>query len=143
MTGESFSPRAREGFSLVEAMVAVLLLTLIVTTLGTHLFHVSRRGIDVAIDGHRQALVARELDRLAALPFHLLEDASWKNENSVWIMHEDPPFPHRRKIVVDQSADGRALELRLIIEQETPIQRVDTILFVRPRPAGGNPFGTQ
>lgn len=128
---------------MVEAVVAVLLLTVIVTALAAHLFQVSRRGLAVANDEYRQALITGELDRLTALPLALLEDSDWQKENADWMTHDEPPFPHRRKVLVDESMDGSALELRLIIEQETPVSRADTVLLIRPRSVGGNPFKTK
>lgn len=132
--------QAREGLSLVEAIVAILLLTVIVTALAAHLFQVSRRGLAVANDGHRQAVVTREMDRLTAMPFSLLEDNNWQQTSANWHEFPDPPYPHRRKILVDETQDGNALELRLVIDQEIPVQRVDTIRLIRPRPVAGNPF---
>jgi|GEM_PF-3776546 len=139
----SASLQLRGGFSLVEAVVAVLLLTVVVTALAAHLFQVSRRGVVVENDDYRQALIASELDRLTAVPFDLLEDNGWRTANADWKTSDEPPFPHRRKVLVDESADGRALELRLIIEQDLPVERVDTVLLVRPRPVGGNPFSSR
>lgn len=135
--------QARDGVSLVEAIVAILLLTVIVTALAAHLFQVSRRTLAVANDGHRQAVITREFDRLTALPFDQLENNGWQQANAAWHEFPDPPYPHRRKILVAQAQDGKALELRLVIDQELPIQRVDTILLVRPRPVGGNPFNVK
>lgn len=127
----------------MEAVVAVLLLSVIVTALAAHLFQVSRRGLVVANDDYRQAVISRELDRLTAVPFALLEDNSWQSENADWMTYDEPPFPHRRKVLVNESADGKALEVQLIIEQDVPVLRVDTVLLVRPRPIGGNPFNTK
>lgn len=126
----------REGFSLVEAVVATLLLTIIVTGLAAHLYGVARKGLVVANNSYRHAVVTQELGRLTVVPYSLLQDQDWRTI-------DDSPYPHRQRVQVIPLADGSAKEVRLIIEQTVPVQRTDTMRLIRARPVTGNPFNTK
>lgn len=133
MTGAA-SAEGREGFSLVEAIVAILLLTIVLTALAAHLYGVARQNLIVANDGYRNAVITQELGRLSVLPYDKLQD-----ESEVAIA--TPPFPHRRRVEVVQ-IDTRTKEVRLIIEQTTPVRRTDTMTVLRTQMVVGNPFKT-
>jgi hypothetical protein len=126
----------REGFSLVEAVVATLLLTIIVTGLAAHLYGVARKGLVVANNSYRHAVVTQELGRLTVMPYSELKDEDLPPIT-------DSPYPHQKSVRVIPLPDGSAKEVRLIIEQTVPVPRTDTLRLIRARPVTGNPFNTK
>lgn len=126
----------RDGFSFVEAIVAIVLLAIILTSLAAHLYGISRRNMVLANDSYRDAVVMQELGRLSVIPYDNLQDESR-------LTFDSPPYPHRRRVEVVDGPDGRSKEVRLIIEQTSPVERTDTMVVIRTQPISGNPFNTK
>lgn len=60
------------GFSLVEIMVGMTLLAIIVSSVASLTFHVSRRMVEVSRGTGLNAAVSRDVNRFSALPFDSL-----------------------------------------------------------------------
>jgi prepilin-type N-terminal cleavage/methylation domain-containing protein len=125
-------PGSQYGFTLVEAVVAIVLLSVGALALGGLLARSSRMAVSSASTVHGTAVLSTEVARLNAMPFNLLPAAG---ETCTTV--SAAPFPHTRcTMVTDVSATVKELRVRL-----TPAAanvRPDTVNFQRTLP-GGSP----
>ena len=125
-------PARREGFTIIEALVAIVLLSIGVMALGSLLARSSRMAIDSASTIHGTVAISAEVARLDALPFALLPAAG---ETCTTVA--SGPYPHTRCTrVTDISATVK--ELRVRVTPTSASVRSDTVTFRRSLP-GGNP----
>jgi len=61
--------RNREGLSLIELLVAMVLLGVMITSVAGLTFEAGRRSIVASAENYRQAAMIREVNRLTALPY--------------------------------------------------------------------------
>jgi prepilin-type N-terminal cleavage/methylation domain-containing protein len=61
--------RNREGLSLIELLVAMVLLGIMITSVAGLTFEAGRRSIVASAENYRQAAMLREVNRLTAMPY--------------------------------------------------------------------------
>jgi len=123
---------SRGGFTIIEALVAIVLLSIGALALGSLLVTSSRMSIASASTIHGTAVLSAEVARLNTLPFDQLPAAG---ETCTTVT--SAPFPHTRCTrLTDVSATVK--EVRVRVTPATPNVRADTVSFQRTLP-GGNP----
>jgi prepilin-type N-terminal cleavage/methylation domain-containing protein len=123
---------SQRGFTMIEAMVAIVMLSVGALVLGGVLARSSRMAIASASTIHRTAVLSTEVGRLNALPFDQLPGAG---ETCTTISAS--PFPHTRCTqLTDLSAVVK--EVRVRVTPTAADVRPDTVNFQRTKP-GGNP----
>ncbi len=124
----------REGVSLVELMVAVMLVGVVVTSLGGLSFQAARQSVVLAGDGYLQGVVTQEVNRLQAVPFtQLTAGTACTSVNT-------GSFPHTRC----HSVAVTTPTVRTITLTVTPGQarvRPVTVTITRFQPTNYNPLG--
>ncbi len=124
---------AEHGISLLEVLVAIVVLGIALGSLGTLTFATARESVGVSQASHQAAALTREAGRLAVVPFDSLPMEAGCRKIDV------SPFPHERCIAIDEAT----LTLRrvtLIIIPASPHNGPDTTTIERTRPRAGNPF---
>lgn len=119
---------SREGFILMEVLVAMVLLGLVLSSLAAMMFSVSRRSITATGSSYRNAVLMQEVNRLEALPFDSLAVGS----SSVTI--STAPYPHTR-IVTISSLNSKAKQVKVVITPTNTLYKPDTVQFSRTLPA--------
>ena len=129
------APRlGRDGFSLVEAIVALTILAVVLVPLAGMSYQVASQSVRSTLEMHRAGVMTQEGGRLTVLPFDSLPSAAGCDT----VMTQ--PLPHRSCVVVtDLSIDDRRVSV--VVEPTSPIVRADTLVLRRTRP-GANPFGS-
>jgi prepilin-type N-terminal cleavage/methylation domain-containing protein len=61
--------RNRQGLSLIELLVAMVLLGIMITSVAGLTFEAGRRSIVASAENYRQAAMIREVNRLTAMPY--------------------------------------------------------------------------
>ena len=61
--------RARDGFTLIEVVVAMVLLSTVLVMLAGMTFQTAQRSVDLHSTGSRQALMLQEVNRMSALDY--------------------------------------------------------------------------
>ncbi len=124
------------GFTLIEIMIAMTLLSITLVSLAAWTYHVARRSVNSAAVAYRTAALTEQVGRLTVLPFANLDD-----EDTGVDCPEitEPPFPHTRCITVTKVSDGERKVLVKIIPYNAQF-RPESLLFERTRPV--NPFNT-
>lgn len=126
----------RDGMSLVEAIIAMTLLSVILMSLAPVLFQTVRRQRVDALRLERTGVLVGEANRLLALPFQALDAEGGCQEVS-----GPSAFAHERCVTVTGS--GRARLIRVVVTPAEADVGVDSLVFSRTKTTGNiNPFNT-
>ncbi len=123
----------RRGFTLVEVMVAMCILTVAAAVMVAPLYRYAQRTDVVAFAQARNGLLAEQVNRLTALPFDSLDSRVG------CVTPASGPLPHTRCITLTV-VSGVQKRVRLVITPVNTTVRPDTVIFDRTQPAGSNPF---
>jgi prepilin-type N-terminal cleavage/methylation domain-containing protein len=125
--------RRRDGFALVEVMVAMVLFSIATLGLAAMSVVVARRAVTSAATTARAATMGEQFDRLEAMPFDSLA------ARAGCTVITGPPLPHTRCITIT-SLPNNKLQVRLIVTPTDPKLRADTTTFTRAKGAKDNPL---
>ena len=125
--------KRRDGFALVEAMVAVVLFAIAALGLAGMSVVVARRAVTSAATTARAATMGEQLDRLQAMPF----DSLSARAGCTTIF--GPPLPHTRCITITALPNNK-VQVRLVVTPLDPRLRPDTSTVTRARGAKDNPL---
>jgi prepilin-type N-terminal cleavage/methylation domain-containing protein len=133
------APRAarRRGFSIIEIIVAIVLLGISLSTLGVLAFTASRRNMTVANAGYRSAAMRYLFDRYSALDFDDI-DAAQALDSTV----TESPMPYRMQAIMVAGASANEKQIRLIVTPTNTLIAPETTLVRRFRWAAVNPLNT-
>lgn len=123
----------RDGVTLVELMVAMVMLAVMLTSVAGLTFEAARRSIVTTGENYRQAAMLEEVNRMTAEPYHNLAVGSVCRTVTTGV------FPHSRCATIT-STGLYSKEVTLIV---TPTQRgvlPDTVVFTRARAPLTNPL---
>jgi hypothetical protein len=132
MSDRSMSSRSG-GFTLVETLVAMILVSTVMFLLAPALFHVANERVTVEAATHREAALEGESNRLSSLPFAELDAQSGC---TLW----SDPFPHERCVVVNEVSKQEKQLLVTIVPLDAAVAR-DSLLMTRTD-RRANPFNT-
>jgi type II secretory pathway pseudopilin PulG len=125
--------RNSAGFSLVESLVALMLVSTVMLLLAPAIFHVANERVTVEAAAEREAALEGESDRLSSLPFTDLDGQAGCTELS-------DPFPHTRCIVITEvNNQKRDVKVR-IVPTNSAVAR-DSVMMTRTD-RKSNPFNT-
>lgn len=126
--------QSQAGFSLVELLVAITLLSLVLVSVAQLNVALARRFYALSGGAARGAVVAQQVNQFTAMPFDSLKSKAGT------ITVNKPPLPYTRRVTVDSLSP----QLRRVTIVITPLNRVfapDTLVLQRSKP-GNNPFKT-
>lgn len=125
----------RGGFTLIEVVVAMVLLSTVLVMLAGMTFHTAQRSVDLHSTGSRQALMLQEANRLSALPYadlvaqdgcRTIDDGNGTEYNSC---------------ITSTPVGGNTLQVVIIVAPvRASMIRPDTVRFVRAEPPVANPL---
>jgi prepilin-type N-terminal cleavage/methylation domain-containing protein len=129
------SMRSEQGFTLMEILVSMTILSVALMALTGLTFQVARRSYNSSGVAYRTGVVSATAGRLGALPYDSLNNyTGCKNITA-------QPFPHRRCVTVSQLSTKTRRVTLIVTPTETRF-RPDTIVFDRTQAAASNPFST-
>ena len=115
---------ASRGFSLIETMVAMSVLSIVLLSIAGLTLAVATRSIEASALARRSAILATETGRLGALPFDSIESRVGCVEVS------NPPLPHKRCISTTPVATN-LLRVQVVVTPTNTAFRPDTVMFDR------------
>jgi len=131
---ENVRLRAREGFTIIEVVVAMVLLATVLTMLASFSMGTATQTVDLSRSDARQAITLAELNRVAALPYDSLPSAAGCRAVTVGVLE------HTSCVTITDGSRNRTVQVII-----TPLwggSYADTLVLQRAAPAY-NPFDTQ
>lgn len=116
----------RKGFSLVEVIVAMLLLTIAITSLASLTFSVSQSSVKVSGGAFRNAVAMHEVNRLETLLYDSLAVGSASTTVT------SPPYPHTRVVTIAEPVVN-VKTVRIVITPVNARFKPDTVNFTRTK----------
>jgi prepilin-type N-terminal cleavage/methylation domain-containing protein len=133
---QSPSPAATGGFTLIETMVAMVILSVTAVTLAPLMLRSARTATSAAASVHQNAVLSTEVGRLGALPFDSLPTGT------TCVTVTTPPLPHTRCTTVN-SISSKVHEFIVIITPSgNSLLKPDTVRFERTKASNGSPLNT-
>jgi prepilin-type N-terminal cleavage/methylation domain-containing protein len=126
--------QSQAGFSLVEMLVAITLLSLVLVSVAQLNFALARRFYALSGGAARDGIVAQQVNQFTAMPFDSLKGKAGT------ITVNKPPVPYTRSITVD-SLSPKLRRVTIVITPLNTVFRPDTLVLQRSKPSN-NPFKT-
>ena len=122
-TSRAGSCRAPDGFSLIEVVVAMVLLAVVLVTLAGMTFATARQSMNVQEIGVRQGILLHAANRLNALPFDSVKTAC---DNTY-----EGADGRVYQLCVTVTGTGSTRDVQVTVEAGN---KADTLTFTRARP---------
>jgi Tfp pilus assembly protein PilV len=116
--------KQRSGFVLLEVIVAMFILTLILSSLAALMYQVSRRSFLNIGGAYRNGVLLQEVNRLEALPYDSL--AIGTSSATVSTL----PYLYTRTVVVTNPGTN-VKSVKLVIAPANSVYKADTAIFSR------------
>ncbi|MDZ7781340.1 MAG: prepilin-type N-terminal cleavage/methylation domain-containing protein [Gemmatimonadota bacterium] len=131
------TPRGQAGFSLVEALVAIVLVSVVVLGLAPVMFDAaSRQAVDSG-GAERDAILLGEANRLSTLPVQALAGEAG--------CRTLPPQAHNYEhdlCVTVQPMGGAQVRVGVSVTPDADLVQADSVVLYRRAGGQGNPFNT-
>lgn len=114
--------RDRRGFSLIELLLAMVMLSIVVTSLAGLAATMAKRARRVSGKAYETGLLTQEVDRAVAAP---IESLAVRLGQTTVDTPVTVPFPYARAITISGRADS--LTVGIAIRPLTPAQVADSI----------------
>lgn len=129
--------RSRQGFILMEVVVAITLLALILTPLAAMVYKITARSHTIIGGAYRNGVLMQQVNLLESLPYDSLTIGTTTSTSSA------KPYPYTLKVIVAQYYQKymlRAKSVTLIITPSNPLYKPDTTKFMRSSAATNTAF---
>jgi prepilin-type N-terminal cleavage/methylation domain-containing protein len=128
--------RAAPGFTLVEILVSITLLSVASVSLGTLLFRAARLANATSSASYQTATLAGTAARYDALPFDSLA------AGTTCVTVTTQPFPYTRCTTVNNVSSKVKTVVIVVSPSGNSLMRPDTTLLTRTISGNGNPLKT-
>lgn len=125
----------RDGFVLIEAMIAIIILAIALSSLAAMMVQVSRSALRVTGDSYKNGILALELNRIESMPF----DSLAAGTSTVTVA--DQPYPHTRTVTVTVPSVN-VKKVRVVITPSRPYFRADSATLYRRHAVPTNSLNT-
>lgn len=126
----------RAGFSLIEALVAMVLVSIVVLALAPVMFTAASRQVVDAGSSERDAILMGEASRLSTLPVPALAAQA-----GCRTLPQQARFSHGLCITV-QPMGGGQVRIAVAVTPDSPVVPADSVVMYRRAGGQGNPFNT-
>jgi len=116
----------RRGIALIEVIVAMVLLSIMLSSLGPMIYSASRSTRAVTGNAYRNGVLMQEVNRLIALPYDSL--AVGVTTFSV----STAPYPHSRTVSVSEPVVNLKL-VKIVVTPVSSAYKPDSVQFNRTR----------
>jgi len=117
----------REGFVIVEVIVAMVLLAVAVTSLAAMMYSVSQSGMRATGDAFRNGVLMQEVNRLDGIPYDSIPVAVITSSVSTG------PYPHSRVVTVTEPVVGTFKSVKVVITPTNLKYKKDSVTFTRTK----------
>jgi prepilin-type N-terminal cleavage/methylation domain-containing protein len=125
-----------EGFTLIEVLVSVTILSLGMVLLGPLLVRSARQAQAASASVYQTAALSEEVGRLGAMPFALLV------AGTTCVTVTTNPYPHTRcSTITDVTAKRKTIKVKVTPTGGNPLMQADSTMFERTQSNTGSPLG--
>lgn len=124
----------RKGFTLVEVMVSMTLLSVASLALGSLLFRAARQAHATSTASYQTATLAGEAGRVDALPFDSL------TSGTTCVTVTGAPFPHSRCTTINNISAKVKQVMIVVTPSGTTLLHPDTTIVTRTISGNGTPL---
>jgi prepilin-type N-terminal cleavage/methylation domain-containing protein len=119
--------RDRQGFVLVEVIVAMVLLAVAVSSLAALVYSVSHSGIRTSGDAYKNGVLMQEVNRLEGIPY----DSIPTGTSTVTV--SSGSYTHSRVVTVTEPVANVIKSIRIVIRPTNPNYKADSVDFTRTK----------
>jgi prepilin-type N-terminal cleavage/methylation domain-containing protein len=135
MIKQSRTSQTDGGFTLVEVLVSLTLLSVASLALGSMLFRATRQAGAASTGSYQTAMISGEVSRLGASPFELLAPGTT-------CITVTEPFPGTRCTTIN-NVSSKVKEVTVVVTPSgNPLQQPITTTFTRTISGNGTPLKT-
>jgi prepilin-type N-terminal cleavage/methylation domain-containing protein len=127
VTAPTVTSEPRNGFVLVEVIVAMVLLAVAVSSLAALNYSVSQSAIVATGNAYRNGVLMQEVNRLEEIPY----DSIAVGTSSITV--STAPYPHTRVITVAEPVVQLIKTVRVVITPTNVKYKPDTVSFTRTK----------
>ena len=117
----------RKGFSVVEVIVAMVLLAIAVSSLAALTYSVSQSAMMATGNAYRNGVLMQEVNRLEMIPYDSISTGTSTQTVS------GPPYPHTTVITVTEPNVNLVKAVKVIITPTQARFKPDTATFIRTK----------
>ncbi len=128
-------PGARRGFSLIEILVAMTMLSIVLVSLARLATVVAVRGRTNALAAKRNAALQLEANKIGAMTYASL--ATWPTAAKIDTVNT---FVYTRRLTLTKAASGSRYTVKIVVLPVTDTTTKDSVVFDRTLPATGSPL---
>ena len=126
--------RRRRGFSLIEVMVAMTLLSIVMMSLAKISVSVATRGRLNDLVAKRNAALQLESNKFVTVPFDSLRN--WSTTTKTFTRGD---FSYTRRLTITQVSQTR-YTVKVVVTPTTNTAKKDSVILDRTKPATGSPL---
>ena len=117
----------RQGFVLVEIIVAMVLLAVAVSSLAALVYSVSHSGIRTSGDAYKNGVLMQEVNRMEGIPYDSI------HVGSASVTVTSGQFPHTRIVTVSEPQANVIKSIKIVIKPTNPQYKADSVDFIRTK----------
>jgi len=119
----------RKGFSVVEVLVAMVLLAIAVSSLAALTYSVSQNGMIATGNAYRNGVLMQEVNRLEGIPYDSVKTGTTTQTVT------GTTYPHTTVITITEPTVNLIKNVKIIITPTQARLRPDTANFIRTKAA--------
>jgi prepilin-type N-terminal cleavage/methylation domain-containing protein len=127
-------PTARAGFSLIEVIVAMTMLSVVMLSMGSMVTKIAVRGRGNDVVAKRNSTLVLEANKFGSMPFATLKTFPTTN---VTVTRGN--FTYTRRLTVFMVANNR-YGVKIVVVPASDATKKDSVMFERTLPPAGSPL---
>jgi prepilin-type N-terminal cleavage/methylation domain-containing protein len=136
MTTHSHTPKQERGFTLIEVMVSMTMLSVASLALGTLLFRAARQANATSTASYQTATLAGAAGRFDALPFDGL------TAGTTCVTITTAPFPNTQCTTINNVSSKVKTVIIVVTPSGNALMHPDTTIITRTKSVASNPLRT-
>lgn len=132
--GTFVRPRRRRGFSLIEVMVAMTILSIVLMTLAKFALVIAVRGRGNDLAARRTAALQLESNKFGAMPFTTI--TTWPTVDRTATLGN---FTYTRKLTITAQSSTR-YTIKIVVVPQSDATKQDSVTLDRTLPPNGTPL---
>lgn len=126
--------QSRKGFSLIEIVVAMTILSVVLLSVAKATTALAMRGHGTDLVAKRNAALQLEENKFEATPFDSLAKFSTSDTTITWRLSNDTTFSYKRRRKITSVTSTRD-SIIIVVVPTADTTKKDSVVFIRAKPA--------